>query len=230
MATSDPDSPEALPQKSPIRLSMYDYKQCDTKRCSGQRLVKLGLVKAIPKTAPFRGVLLSPEGRSVISRDDLALITESGLGTIDCSWNEVLSDAVPINKLRCRNHRLLPYLLAANQVNYGRPLKLNCAEAFAAGLWIVGQRDTALDILGHFPFCQAFVSLNGELLDRYSCCASSSEVLRVQEEIIASLEREREEKNARRANPDPLAGLSFSSDSQRSESASNNDEGERNNG
>ena len=170
-----------------LRLSMWDFGQCDSKRCTGRKLERMGLVRALEVHQRGAGIILSPAGKATISPADAEVIAGSGLGVVDCSWARL--DEVPFAKLK-GEHRLLPYLVAANPVNYGKPLKLTCAEAYAAGLHIAGFPDQAAYVLSKFTWGHAFLTLNAELLDAYAGCADSDEVIQVQADWLAMLQAE----------------------------------------
>lgn len=76
--------------------------------------------------------------------------------------------------------------MAANPVNYGKPMKLTCAEALAATLCIVGLREEGEKVLASFKWGHGFLALNETLLTAYAQCKTSAEVVAVQ---VRSLRR-----------------------------------------
>lgn len=92
--------------------------------------------------------------------------------------------------MRAGHHRLLPFLVAANTVNYGKPSKLSCAEAAAATLYICGRVDAAEAVLKEFGWGMEFIKLNEELLELYRTSADAEEVVKRQNEWLERVERE----------------------------------------
>lgn len=94
--------------------------------------------------------------------------------------------------------RIVPYLIAANSVNYGRPWRLNCVEALAACFYICGHEDWAEQVLSHFSYGEAFIKINQQLLKRYAACSSEEDIKRTEEEWLNKIEREYNESRAER--------------------------------
>ncbi|KAJ8765531.1 hypothetical protein K2173_014653 [Erythroxylum novogranatense] len=188
---SDQAPEEEIPAPK-IQLAMWDFGQCDSKRCTGRKLSRFGLLKesicyihllyiaesGLRVGSGFGGVVLSPVGTQCVSKEDYSLLKRKGLAVVDCSWAR-LGD-VPFVKLRCAAPRLLPWLVAANPVNYGRPCELSCVEALSAALVICGEDESANLLLGKFKWGHAFLSLNRQLLKAYSDCQNSADIISVQ--------------------------------------------------
>jgi pre-rRNA-processing protein TSR3 len=153
----------------------------DPEKCTARRLATFDLVTlhhTARETPP--GVVLDPHAERALSPADGA----DRLVAVDCSWTGADAESFQVQG----THRALPFLVAANPVNFGRPFRLNTAEALAAGCHILGSPDRAAAVLEPFRWGETFLELNAEPLERYADCADSSEVVAVQEEYLAAEE------------------------------------------
>ena len=166
----------------PFPVMMWDLGHCDPKRCTGRKLARQGLIKILKLGQRFNGIILSPEGEQCVSPADADIVSKYGIAVIDCSWNKI--DETPFNKMKGRNLRLLPFLLAANPINYGKPWKLSCVEAIAACMSLSGKEDLATAFLFKFKWGQEFLVLNREFLSKYKDCESSAQVVQYQESFM----------------------------------------------
>ena len=116
---------------------------------------------------------------------------------VECSWVRVKE--VPWSQIGGKCERLLPYLVAANPVNYGRPWRLNCVEALAACFFICGHEDWAEIVLQHFPYGKPFLEINAQILKRYAACASEEEIKKAEEAWLSKIEREYSESRVTKA-------------------------------
>ena len=152
----------------------------DPEKCSARKLARFDLAtlhRATRATPP--GVVLNPFAERALSPTDA---DHERLVALDCSWETAEREAFDLRG----THRSLPFLVAANPVNYGTPFRLMTVEAFAGALCILGERERAETILGKFRWGHTFLELNAEPLRRYAECADSSAVVAVQEEYLAA--------------------------------------------
>ena len=167
-----------------IPVIVYDKNQCDPKKCTAKRMLKFGLAKEAKtlRNIPSGSIVLSPFADKALSPADMKY-ARNGLVVMDLTWTNI--DEFP--RLSRTQDRALPYLLASNPINWGRPMELNSAEAVLASLIILGQKEQADSFMGRFNWAPEFVRLNGELLDAYSRASDSTEVVRIQNEYVNSI-------------------------------------------
>lgn len=171
--------------KVPIHVIHLD--QDDPRKCTARKMHANGHValhESITRV-PKRGYLLDPKSKIILGPEDRNLIAiGAAIVVLDCSWkriDESLEEIAGITKLE---GRVLPALLAANPVSWGRVGRLSSVEAIAATLAILGHKEQAASILEPFQFGSQFLSLNREPLEAYAIAKSRDEVSGLQSEFF----------------------------------------------
>jgi pre-rRNA-processing protein TSR3 len=162
-----------------MELVIFHADQCDPKRCTGRKLARFKLARLTKRMNDLRPyIVLSPFSEKALSPEDKGA---RGIAALDCSW--VQAEEI-FKRLRLRT-RALPYLVAANPVNFGRPFQLSTVEAIAAALFILGEHELAGELLGKFSWGHVFLELNAEPLQEYAAAKDSSEVVKIQMEYLS---------------------------------------------
>lgn len=173
-----------MPDLDSVRLVAFDEGRCDPKKCTAKHLARQGFLRVVRRLSalPKGAVLLHPHAETAFSPSDQAAVARRGLCVLDTSWKTGTFPHTP--SLR---ERALPFLVAANPVNYGKPAILSTVEALAAALVILGHLQQAEALLEKFRWGPTFLTLNAEPLARYREARNSAEVVRAQEEFTGDL-------------------------------------------
>ena len=106
----------------------------DPDKCTARKLAKFDLAELhrSNRATPY-GLVLDPHAEQALSPAD----DPDTLVALDCSWESADVDAFDLRG----EHRALPFLVAANPVNFGKPFALTTVEALAAALCILDERE-----------------------------------------------------------------------------------------
>ncbi|KAI1267079.1 hypothetical protein F5Y18DRAFT_355707 [Xylariaceae sp. FL1019] len=178
-------------EEVPFKAACWDLNHCDPKRCSGKKLIRLGLMRDLHFGQRHNGVIITPNGKTTLSPADSELMDQYGAAVVECSWAR--TQEVQWSKVGGKCERLLPYLVAANTVNYGKPYRLNCAEALAASFFICGHPDWAEQVMRPFNYGESFLAINSKLLKKYAACADEAGIKECEKAWLERLEREHAE-------------------------------------
>lgn len=157
---------------------IYHEGNDDARKNTALKMKKKGLAELVRHVneIPPGSILLDPFAEKALSPEDVPTVVTSSLAAFDCSW-ETAEAMLPRARKRLEP-RALPYLVAANPVNFGKPTKLSTVEAVAAALYIYGRTEQAAASLGVVNWGPRFLEVNREPLEAYARCATSLDVVR----------------------------------------------------
>jgi len=170
-----------------VPLHVIHLDQDDPRKCTARKMHASGLVELHESIsgAPKRGYILDPKSSTILGPEDRDLISMgAAIVVLDCSWKKIEESLEEIAGRTMLERRILPALLAANPVSWGKVGRLSSVEAIAASLAILGHREQACRVLEPFQFGQQFLDLNREPLEAYTIAESRDDVIAMQSEFF----------------------------------------------
>lgn len=166
-----------------MKVIILRLKHDDPRKATGAKLLRLGLAERYRRSRGTSLLILNPYAKILISPKDRE--ATKGIVAVDASWRRIKEVRWPRGR-----QRRLPFLVAANPINYGLPERLSTAEAIAAALYILGYKERALEMLRPFKWGYEFISLNQDRLESYSLGTNREEdVKRLDEKFREELFR-----------------------------------------
>lgn len=167
-----------------VKLFIIDFHEDDPSKCTGKKLLRFHLASMC--TRNNWGLLLDPFAIHALSKEDLAIVKREGIVAIDASWVDALEHFKKIHWSTTKR-RALPYLIAVNPINFGKPSQLSTIEALAAALFILGYKNQAKRVLNIYKWGNTFFDVNAKHLEAYAESSTSTEVIEVQRKIMRNL-------------------------------------------
>ena len=168
-----------------LRIYICNLHTCNPKICTASRIIRFRKAKDIPANKiQSQSIVLTPFSQIALSPSDRERALKYGIVGIDCSWNKIENGREILSK---GTGRALPFLIAVNPTNYGKPSKLSTLEAIAASLYILGTKEQYFDILSIVKWGDEFHKINEVYLTAYSKAKNSKEVVAYQENFIKDL-------------------------------------------
>jgi pre-rRNA-processing protein TSR3 len=149
----------------------------DPKKCTARKLNRLGyaILHKNSRDLHPKMILLNPFSKKSLSPEDISQAKKRGILAVDCSWKNAEEQFSDLSK----NHlsRSLPFVIAVNPVNFGKPLKLTTLEAFAAAVYILDEKEQAKKLTSLYKWSPHFITMNKNPLEDYRTAKSSQQVI-----------------------------------------------------
>jgi pre-rRNA-processing protein TSR3 len=164
-----------------MKPQVYMMRQDDPFKCTAAKLVKFRIVEAV-KFMRRDTIVLNPFSNTLLTRADAAIATS--VCAVDCSWEKADDVAKHQRIFSAGIGRRLPAMLAANPTNYAKIGKLSSAEALAGALYILGNKEVAVEIMNKFKWGHTFLELNANLLEDYSNANTQEQLMQEEREYF----------------------------------------------